>query len=176
MRRPSGFTIIEVLLALVIGAIVVAGAHRVFAGVMDGVQRTADARIALDREANARRLLATLVAGIETGGAPADGFQGEPHRVAFSTWQRDGAGHAVRQRVRIEAEQGALVAYGIRPEPVPLLHDVTALALDYLLETGAAERFVSEWRSDASAPVAMRLRIARGAGTDTLLLIVGPRG
>jgi hypothetical protein len=167
---------IELLVALVVAGIVVMAAHRVFAAVIDGLERTAEARTAWDREANARRLLAVLASSIETGRAAGDGFQGEPSRVAFTAWHRDAWGRAVQGRIAIAVENDALVLRGVGPEPVSLMNEVTGLSLDYLLEAGATERFVQEWRSDASAPLAIRLRIVRAAVTDTLLLIVGERG
>ncbi|MGH2667750.1 MAG: hypothetical protein ACRDH5_01270, partial [bacterium] len=42
---------------------------------------------------------------------------------------------------------------------------------------GERARFVREWISPVSAPVAVRVRVGHAIGTvDTLLLIVGPRG
>ena len=50
------------------------------------------------------------------------------------------------------------------------------------LEPGERSRWVQEWRSPSTAPLAVRMRIRRGAAsdgvarTDTLLLLVGERG
>ena len=175
MRRRPGFTLIELLVALAVGGLVLVAAHRVFVGVVDGVARVEAARATLDREANVRRRLATLVGSIEVDGA-GNGFAGESHGIAFTTWDTDRIGRAVHRRIVVSLVNGALMLGGAYPEPVPLLEGVDSLALDYLLDLGAGQRFVRKWYSDAGAPTALRMRITRGAVTDTLLLIVGPRG
>lgn len=176
MARSRGFTLLELVVALTLAGFVALAAHRIFTGVLDGVRRVEAARGTLDREANARRLLAALVAGVAVSRGPPDAFEGGRDRVTFSTWHVDALGRTVRRRVRLALEGEALVAHGLGPDAVRLLGDVTEVAFDYLLALGAAERFVREWYSDASPPAAMRMRIARGAATDTLLLIIGSRG
>jgi hypothetical protein len=63
---------------------------------------------------------------------------------------------------------------------VILREDVASLALDYLLEPGADTRWVRQWLSPVSAPVAVRLRLEIvGPGklsVDTLLFLIGERG
>jgi len=50
-------------------------------------------------------------------------------------------------------------------------------ATDYLLDYGAGARWVDEWVSPVSAPVAARLRLLHTGGrADTLLLHIGSRG
>jgi hypothetical protein len=161
--------------ALTLAALVLALAHRVFSELLDGAARAEAARAALDREANARRLLTTVIGSLDVSERDA-GFRGEPHRVAFTAWFRDARGRHARGAVTLALAESALVVTGLRPEPWPLLHGVTGLDLDYLLDYGAQERWVREWISPASAPTAIRLRVAREGAVDTLLLIVGSRG
>ena len=60
----------------------------------------------------------------------------------------------------------------------------TDLQFDYLLEPGAESRWVREWVSPVSAPVAVRMRIAKagcgkrdaGCVVDTLLFLIKERG
>ncbi|MGH7537682.1 MAG: PulJ/GspJ family protein [Gemmatimonadales bacterium] len=187
--RDAGFTLIEVLVALTVGSLVVLFAHRLFNGVADGTRRLADARQALDRESNARRWLAeafgSLVVG-EAGGA----FAGRADRVEFGSWQLTREGWLVRRRIGIELRERRLVADVGAGDSVVLADSVKEIRFYYLLDPGATpsaqeldampgERaaFVREWISPVSAPLAVRMRIARAAGmVDTLLLIVGPRG
>jgi hypothetical protein len=96
--------------------------------------------------------------------------------VTFTTWTAGARGWAERQRVSVFAGDGVLRVQGLAPEPLRLADSVAALGIDYLLDFGAAERWGQAWTSQVSAPVALRLRIARPSGTDTLLLLVGPRG
>ena len=61
---------------------------------------------------------------------------------------------------------------------------VTDLEFDYLLEPGAESRWVKEWVSPVTAPVAIRLRVTTGREsgdggrvvTDTLLFLIKERG
>ena len=170
----AGFTLIEVIVALTLAGFVVLATHRLLAGVVDGAERLSVARRALDREANARGLLAALVSSADVD--QRNPFQGQPHQLAFTTWCADSLGRAVRRRVQVRLEAGALQLHGLYAEPVRLADSVTTVALEYLLQLGADERFVREWYSGASAPAAVRLRLTQGATTDTLLLVLGWRG
>lgn len=188
MRRDRGFTLIEVVTALSLGALVVLFAHRLFAGVADGTRRLAEARRALDRESNARRWLAEAFGSLAVGEAGA-AFAGHADRVEFGSWQRTREGWLVRRRIGIGRRGGRLVADVGPGDSVVLADSVKEARFDYLLDPGEiastqdldvpGERavFVREWMSPVSAPLAVRMRIARAAGVvDTLLLLVGPRG
>jgi prepilin-type N-terminal cleavage/methylation domain-containing protein len=171
---PAGFTLIEVLVALTLSALVVLIAHRVFTGVVDGSTRLQTARTALDREANARRTLTEMFGSLDVGTEGAGGFAGRPERVEFATWQRVPEGWLERRRVVLGVEGGALFA---RTDISIVLRDsVRGVEFDYLLEPGMNAAWVREWISPVSAPVAVRMRVARAAAVDTLLFIVGSRG
>jgi prepilin-type N-terminal cleavage/methylation domain-containing protein len=177
--RARGFTLIEVMLALTLSALVVLLAHRIFSGVVDGSTRLREARTALDRDANARRFLEEAFGSLDVGTEGAGGFAGHPERVEFATWQRVPGGWLERQRMVLGVEQGTLVARG--DEAIALRDSVAGVAFDYLLEPGANATWVREWISPVSAPVAVRVRVAgcgkRDAGcVDTLLFLIGPRG
>ena len=73
----------------------------------------------------------------------------------------------------------------LTPGPSVALRDsVTDLEFDYLLEPGAESRWVKEWVSPVTAPVAIRLRVTTGREsgdggrvvTDTLLFLIKERG
>lgn len=174
MSRPQGFTLIEVMIALALSALVVLLAHRIFAGVVDGAQSLQTARTTLDREGNARRSLTEIFGSLDVGTEGAGGFAGRPTRVEFTTWQRVPAGWLERRRVSLGVESGALVARS--QMSIALEDSVNGVEFDYLLEPGANAAWVREWISPVSAPVAVRVRIVRGAEVDTLLFIVGSRG
>jgi hypothetical protein len=69
-------------------------------------------------------------------------------------------------------------------QPVVLIDSVADVALDYLLEPGLDARWVGEWVSPLSAPLAVRMRIRRagnetrepGGVVDTLLFLIKERG
>ena len=171
-----GFTLVEVTAALAVGALVVLLAYRVYGGVLDGAARALAAQQDVARAANARRLLTALAQGIEVGTVPGSGFQGSRTRVTFTTWSVGARGWAERRRVTVFASDGVLQVQGLASEPLRLADSVEALGIDYLLDFGAAERWGQAWMSEVSTPVALRLRIVRLGRTDTLLLLVWPRG
>lgn len=164
----------EVMIALALSALVVLLAHRVFTGVVDGAERLQAARTVLDRDANAQRTLTEMFGSLDVGSAGAGGFAGRPEHVEFATWQRVPGGWVERRRVVLGVENGVLVARG--DQSIALRGGISGIAFDYLLEPGANAAWVREWISPVSAPVAIRMRIERAAGVDTLLFIVGPRG
>ncbi|HKV69639.1 MAG TPA: prepilin-type N-terminal cleavage/methylation domain-containing protein [Gemmatimonadales bacterium] len=176
MRR--GFTLIEVMVALMVSALVVLLAHQVFTGVVDGVARLNAARAALDRSANARRWLTEAFGSLQVGVDSAGSFEGHPDQVVFSTWQRAPEGGLARERVRLLAAGSTLVAR-TPPGTLGLADGVRAVEFDYLLEPGANTTWAREWISPVSAPLAVRVRIAYLGSperTDTLLLLIGGRG
>jgi prepilin-type N-terminal cleavage/methylation domain-containing protein len=177
MPRERGFTLIELMVALVVGSLVLLLAHRVLTGVLDGLEQGRVAQAVMDRDANARRVLARAAGSLYQTAASADGFAGDPHRVAFSTWLEDEHGWLVARRVTLRVAGGGLVLDLGGPAPLMLRDSVRRLDLDYLLTRGASEHWVRAWHSDASAPEAIRVRIeAAGGVADTLLLLVGSRG
>lgn len=184
-KRPApatrGFTLIEVLVALTLSALVVLLAHRVFTGVVDGTARLGDARLALDREANARRFLQEAFGSLDVGSEGAGGFAGRTERVEFATWVRVPEGWLERRRVTLGIENGGFAVRAGAGDLVVLRDSVERVEFDYLLEPGANAAWVREWISPVSAPVAVRVRVHGARSTehgavDTLLFIVGPRG
>jgi prepilin-type N-terminal cleavage/methylation domain-containing protein len=175
-RVRRGFTLVEVTAALAVGALVVLLAYRVYGGVLDGAARLLAAQQDVARSANARRQLTALAQGIEVGTVPGSAFQGSRTRVTFTTWTVGARGWPVRRRVSVFTSDGVLRVQGLAPEPLQFADSVESLGIDYLLDFGAAERWGQAWMSEVSTPVALRLRVARPGRTDTLLLLVGPRG
>jgi len=182
MHRDRGFTLIEVLLALTLGALVVLLAHQLFTGVLDCVRRVAEARAGLDREQNAQRWLVEALGSLEVGDR-AGPFAGHPDQVEFGSWLLTPEGWLGRQRLTLGAAGSRLVARLAGGDALVLADSVADVQCDYLLEPGERATWVREWISPVSAPIAIRLRIARAGNwqpgaviVDTLLLIVGPRG
>jgi len=197
MRR--GFTLIELMVALVLGGLVVLLAHRTFGVATELGGRVAARRQAHDRATNARRFLAAAFGSLEVGTVRNTGFRGLEDEVSFATWLVDESGAPVRRQMTVrldrnaggatpvaasEAETARLLAIvgpvegGNAPrDTLVLAPEVTGLALDYLLDFGADAAWVREWRSPVSAPLAVRLRVGGASGAvDTLLCVIGPRG
>ena len=184
-HEPRGFTLIEVMVALVIGTVVVVMSHAVFRAVADQGRRLEEAREALDREMNARRWLQAAFLSLEVGVDRTVGFAGLDERVGFAAWQRTAEGWFERRDIALECRDQRLVATVTPGEPVTLEEGVEAVAFDYLLEPGEESRWVREWISPVSAPIAVRIRVRRSSErretgrsdvVDTLLFLVKERG
>lgn len=188
----AGFTLIEVLVALTIGAIVVLLAHELFGAVAERGRTLTVSRSALDRSANARRWLNATFLSLDAGTEGAGGFDGRPDHVAFASWLLTPDGWFERRTVSLARDNDRLVASVAPGQPIALMDSVAELAFDYLLEPGAESRWVREWVSPVSAPLAVRMRIENagcpkglpvGRGirdarcvVDTLLFLIKERG
>ncbi|HET9385241.1 MAG TPA: hypothetical protein VFO67_08850 [Gemmatimonadales bacterium] len=163
----------EVLVALTIGSIVVLAAHQMFTGVADGARAVSSERQALDRHSNARRWLKVTFLSLEPP------FSGRANGVSFTSWQLTPGGWFEPQPIEIGREGSQLLA---RPRGgvLPLADSLMEVAFDYLLEPGADAKWVREWISPVSAPLAIRMRLGRGTQeegrVDTLLFLVKERG
>jgi hypothetical protein len=142
--------------------------------VTDGAKAIRTAREDLDRRANARRWLKATFLSLEPP------FEGRPDRASFTAWQLTSGGWLEPQPIVLEQE--GMHFFGKQGgETLRLADDVTSVTFDYLLEPGANSKWVREWISPVSAPLAVRVRIAgcgkRDAGcVDTLLFLVKERG
>jgi prepilin-type N-terminal cleavage/methylation domain-containing protein len=174
----GGFTLIELVVALLIVGMVVLLTHQLFTVVVQGAQTIVERRQALDREANARRWLEGAWLSLDVG-EQAGGFEGHRDHVEFATWTLVPGGWFERERVRLDVTGHRFVARS-GSRALVLSDSVEEVAFDYLLTPGETSQWVQEWMSPSSAPLAVRLRVlksgCRGACADTLLFLIGPRG
>src|SRR6266498_3569268 len=137
-----GFTLIEVLVALIIGGVVVLVAHQLFAGVAERGRTLTAARTALDRTTNACRWLDATFLSLDVGTDGASGFEGRPDHAAFTTWLLTPAGWFERRIVSLARQDGRLVATVTPGQAIALMDSIGDVAFDYLLEPGAESRWV----------------------------------
>jgi prepilin-type N-terminal cleavage/methylation domain-containing protein len=174
VKRRHGFTLIEVMVGMAIAGIIIVAAHRILTGVADGARAVAVARESLDRSANARRWLKATFLSLEPP------FEGRANRVSFTSWQLVPGGWFEHTETQL-AQAGSQFRGATGAEPLLLADSVSDVAFDYLLDPGADTKWVREWISPVSAPLAVRVRIAgcgrRDAGcVDTLLFLMKERG
>ena len=174
MRHSRGFTLIEVVVALTLASVVALLVQRLFAATADSVEVLRGASERLSQESNGRRVVQGLLGSLDIGPREAE-FRGGPLRIEFASWFGEPYGWPVRARHALFASEGALVATTGK-DTLALLCNVRALEVDYLLSSGSNEAWVRAWESPSSAPRAVRLRLARDSGVDTLLILVGARG
>src|SRR5262245_26965456 len=122
------------MVALAVVGVVVLLAHRLFTGVAEGAQRLAQARVALDREINARRWLVEAFGSLDVGNG-AD-FAGRADRVRFAAWQQTAEGWLTRQPIDFSVHGNRLVAQLGAGDSLVLADSVRRIELDYLLEPG----------------------------------------
>ncbi len=183
-----GFTLVEVLIALMIGSLVVLLTHELFRSVTEGAQRLERGRVALERQRLGDRWLAAALLSLETGDL-AGSFEGHPDNVRFATWLLQPGGWMELDHVRLSVIDTDLVAETAGGRMI-LQTGVERVGFDYLLEPGADSRWVQDWVSPVSAPLAVRIRLTLLADrsdrpiarppdrlmVDTLLLLIKGRG
>jgi prepilin-type N-terminal cleavage/methylation domain-containing protein len=174
--RRRGFTLIEVLVAVVLSAVVALLAHQLFGAAVDGGRRLRDVRLGTDRRGNADQFLRAAFLSLEVGIDSADGFSGKRDMVRFSTWLPTADGWLERGVVELGLDDDRWIASAPPQAKVELANGVTDLRFDYLLEMGADSKWVSVWESAVSAPLAIRVRVTRRESADTMLYLIKARG
>lgn len=174
--RRGGFTLIEVIVAMTISAMILVGARSMLGEVGDDALRiTLDAEIQ-DRDANAERSFRALVSRIELGTGSGSEFAGDPSRASFSTWCDVPAGWVERCRatISVEGAEGKLsiVARPSIGAPIVLRGGLRAGALRYLLSADGGGSWLTVWGAGITAPLAIGVI----AGSDTLIVPIGDRG
>jgi prepilin-type N-terminal cleavage/methylation domain-containing protein len=177
--RPAGFTLVEVLVALVLAGTIALLAHQLFAAAVDASRRLEQARRRLDREGNAHAFLRDALLALDVGADGGGPFEGYPGHLQFSAWLPVSDGWDERRTVVLALDRGRWTAtLGDEPGTRLVLADsVKSVSLDYLLDPGADARWAMGWHSPVSAPLAVRVRLAHAGGAcDTMLFFVKARG
>jgi prepilin-type N-terminal cleavage/methylation domain-containing protein len=172
-RSTRGFTLVEMLVAIVLTALLALLAHATLNGIIDARRNAAEARATLDQVMEGRQWAVGAVGSIEVG---VGSFEGYPDSAIFTAWLPGPSGWMERRRAVLVHVADTLMLR-IPALDIPVAIDVTGAQFDYLLEPGLDAVFVTNWNSPVSAPLAIRLRIVHAAApVDTLLLLIGERG
>ena len=171
-----GFTLVEVLVALVIAGMAVSTAASIIGSSTDLVGRMDARSLAWGRDANARRWLAEVFVGAAVGAGHGE-FVGTATRVTFDSWLWVPDGWREPGRITVAIRDDRVVAEVAGGGEFVLFPSVTLGRFEYLIEPGAQSRWRSEWQSDVTVPLALRLHVRRMSGiADTLLIYLGERG
>ncbi|HEX2780180.1 MAG TPA: prepilin-type N-terminal cleavage/methylation domain-containing protein [Gemmatimonadaceae bacterium] len=177
-RKPcrAGFTLLEVIVALAVSAVVVLGARMLAEQVGEAGRYVVAAATRADRDANGERMLRDLLLRLEVGTSGAANFAGAADSAAFSSWcdvprgwrERCNVSLVVhrgeaRDTLRVRTSSGLDFAALDRPSPV---------SLRYLDDAGAGGRWFISWGAGITAPLA----IGVVTPADTAILRIGERG
>jgi general secretion pathway protein J len=181
--RDAGFTLLEMLVALVVFGLVMAGLTQTFRYGLSvwsaGPRKIAEPEDLAALDAALTRMIAQM--------AP-DKFTGLPDRLAFTTVLPVGAGlpTALADAAILTAPDGTLVMrYTPHPPGIPLTrpppprievlaNGVTGFSASYLIpQANGAPVWARSW-SGGGLPLLVRLHIALASGRDWPDLIAGP--
>ncbi len=181
MSRRTGFTLLEVLVAVALSGAVLLVAGSVMGVAVPASRSLSRHRAELDRRENGFRWLTATLGAIEAG-LPGDiTFVGSSTRLQATTWFTTPGGWAQRGVLEIDLQDGRVTARGPQGE-VLLATGVRGARLAYLGEEGLAAPWLGSWESPASVPRAIRLILEMAADsglaedTDTLIVLLGSRG
>jgi len=108
-RRASGFTMVELMVAVALGGTVLLLIHEI----LDTVTRTARElqamRVAEDQEFNGRRWIRAALGSIHPA-TEHEPFEGRPASLSFTASVRRGEGWFERERVTVEVRDGQFIA------------------------------------------------------------------
>lgn len=179
-RSSQGFTLLEVLVALIVAGTVALLAHQLFSVAVGASAGLGTRRASLDRTANASRFLAAAFLSLDVGEKGAIGFEGRQDEMRFATWLQTADGWFELQPLSLSLKSQKLTARVAGGGALMLSDSVASIGFDYLLTPGEEARWVREWVSPVSAPLAVRLRVTRHLGTrvvsDTAIYLIKGRG
>jgi prepilin-type N-terminal cleavage/methylation domain-containing protein len=170
-----GFTLIEVVIATVIAGMAISTAAAIFATSSQSVDGMSRRSAFAMRASNGRLWLDHALAGLEVENTPEGEFLGNATRLTFRSHVWVPLGWLEPARVSVEFEAGR-IRMGALGNDFVVADSITNATFDYLLSYGGESPWVPDWRSRATAPVAVRLRLDRGpASADTMLFFIGER-
>jgi prepilin-type N-terminal cleavage/methylation domain-containing protein len=177
----AGFTLIEILVALVISAVIVLGARALLESIGDTSARIHRAALSADSLATGDEILRTLVGRIEIGTRAERGFAGDEHSAEFWSWCEvpDGWLEQCQVRLEISTEDSThdltidtQVSGRANAPPVSLRSTGYPLELRYLNSASGGGDWFTAWGRGITAPLA----IAIVSPSDTAIIAIGERG
>lgn len=175
MRRRGGFTLVEVLVAVVVSGLCVLAGAGIFGAVTDTARHLRSSIDTWEARANARMWMQEFALTLRVDAD--DPFIGLASELLASGHVWSSRGWMTPRRVTIAVVDGALVArQDDASNGLILRESVERLGIEYLPQGGSSE-WRTEWRSETTLPALIRMRLSQaGEATfraDTILMIVG---
>ena len=176
--RRAGFTLVEVMVAVVVIGVVMVGARTMLGQVADDADRIGAAAAQADREGNADALLRTITGRLEVSANPDAEvrFEGEPQGARFQSWCEVPDGWLERCQASlgiIDLEGAKVLALRLSTgELVPLRRGFTQGEILYLRDAADGGAWVRSWGASITAPLALGIVV----DGDTTIIRIGERG
>lgn len=174
--RAAGFTLVEVLVALVIAGTVIVTARMLLEQLAADAKRLVAHVATNDSKANTDRTLRQLVSRLEVGTDDSRRFAGNERAVRFTSWCDVPRGWQERCTVTLAIDtQGSeplLVASLSTGELLEIRRGFSTATLRYLGDAAWGGTWFSSWGESITAPLAIGVLI----DADTLILRIGERG
>lgn len=175
-RERCGFTLVEVMVALLVSGVVVLGARMMLEQLGDEATRILRYAAHTDRDANAERQLRALTRRLEIATTASSEFGGDEQSAHFSSWCDVPGGWqercAVTLAVDVQSEKHMLVARLSTGEELIVRDRFERCELRYLKDASVGGTWFRSWGTGISAPIAIGVIVDR----DTLILRIGERG
>jgi prepilin-type N-terminal cleavage/methylation domain-containing protein len=175
-RGSAGFTLVEVMVALLVAAVVLMGARALLRQLADDGGRIARAAAEGDRAAAADALLRAVAGRLDVSPVADRRFTGEPQGAHFHSWCEVPDGWLERCAASVGvidlAGEAVLALTLSTGETVPLRRGFSSAALLYLSDAGGGGQWVRSWGTAITAPVAIGVVV----DGDTSIVRIGERG
>ena len=175
-RRPRGFTLVEVMVALVVSGMVLLGVRALFENLSAAQRRIVTREVRANAAANGMRLLRALVGRLDVGNPQSVPFTGTPDSSRFSSWCEVPGGWLERCTVMLAFDTSGslhtLVARFDGASRLVLVRGFRTGTIRYLSDPAGGGHWLSEWGTGITAPLAIGVILDR----DTLIVRVGERG
>ncbi|WP_420127342.1 type II secretion system protein [Longimicrobium sp.] len=176
--RRAGFTLVEVMVAIVVMGVVLVGARTMLGQMADDADRIGAAAREADRDANAEALLRAVAGRLDVSSVPGSviRFTGERQGARFHSWCEVPDGWLERCDATlglIELDGEPVLALQLSTgETVPLRRGFASGEILYLRSAEAGGQWVTSWGASITAPLAFGI-VADG---DTSIIRIGERG
>ncbi|MBW3571953.1 MAG: prepilin-type N-terminal cleavage/methylation domain-containing protein [Gemmatimonadetes bacterium] len=177
-QRRAGFTLVEVMVAVVVIGVVLVGARAMLGQIADDADRIAGAAAQADREGNAEALLRAVAGRLEVAPVPGGDarFEGQPEGARFHSWCEVPDGWLERCRASvgfIPLDDGPALVLGLSTgEVVPLRRRIASGEILYLRDASDGGAWMRSWGASITPPVALGIVV----DGDTSIIRIGERG